>query len=268
MTIVTLTTDFGTRDGYVGEMKGVLLDRAPAARVVDVTHAVPAGDPAAGSWVLGRIWSRFPEGTVHLAVIDPGVGSERRAVAARIRDRWLVAPDNGLLTDAALSDGCDALRELDPDRVGLDPLSDTFHGRDLFAPAAAHLAAGGEPSGLGPGCDPAGAVRLELAPARRDGGLVHGEVRHVDRFGNLITNVPVAWLPERPTVRIGDYRIEGLSRSFAAVETGQPVLIAGSGGTLEVCVRGASARETLGMGRGATLTVASGGRDSAAGPTA
>ncbi len=255
MTLVTLTTDFGTRDGYVGEMKGVIVTGAPSSRLVDVTHAVPAGDAVFGSWVLGRIWTRFPEGSVHLAVVDPGVGSERRAIAARVGGRWLVAPDNGLVTDAALAHGIERLRELDPGRVGLQPLSDTFHGRDLFAPAAAHLAAGRDPDGLGPGLDPATAVRLELARADRDGEAIRGEVRHVDRFGNLITNVPASWLPERPSVAIGDYRIGGLSRSFADVETGQPVLIAGSGGMLEVCVRGASARETLGLGRGTGLTV-------------
>lgn len=260
MTIVTLTTDFGTRDGYVGEMKGVLLARAPSARLVDVTHSVPPGDTAAGSWVLGRVWSRFPEGSVHLAVVDPGVGSERRAVTALVGGRWLVAPDNGLVTEAALAHGIDALRELDPDRIGLEPFSDTFHGRDLFAPAAAHLAAGGDPSGLGAGLEPETAVHLELARASRDGDVIRGEVRHVDRFGNLITNVPVDWLPASPTVAIGDYRVAGVSRSFAAVGAGQPVLIAGSGGTLEVCVRGASARETLGHGRGAEVTVAPGAR--------
>ena len=138
--------------------------------------------------LLGRIWTRFPEGSVHLAVVDPGVGSERRAVAARVGGRWLVGPDNGLVTDAAVVHGIERLRELDPGSVGLDPMSDTFHGRDLFAPAAAHLAAGRDPDDLGPELDPATAVRLELARADRDGEVIRGEVRHVDRFGNLITN--------------------------------------------------------------------------------
>lgn len=255
MSIVTLTTDFGTRDGYVGEMKGVLLDRAPDARPVDVTHGIPAGDVRAASWVVDRIWSRFPPGTVHLVVVDPGVGSGRRAIAARLGGRWLVAPDNGILSDAARGARLEELRELDPDLVGLDPLSDTFHGRDLFAPGAAHLAAGGSAAGLGEERDPTTAVRLALPDPVREEGTIRGEVRHVDRFGNLVTNVPSAWLPERPLVTIGDYRIEGVSRSFAAVEPGEPLLIRGSGGTLEVCVRDAGAAETLGMGRGAPVTV-------------
>lgn len=255
MTIVTLTTDFGTRDGYVGEMKGVLASSAPAARLLDVTHAVPPGDVRAGAWVLGRIWSRFPAGTVHLAVVDPGVGGERRALAARADGRWLVGPDNGLLTAVAAGVGVEGARRLDPDRVGLDPLSDTFHGRDLFAPAAARLAAGADPSELGPDVDPDGLVGLELSEPRREDGWLVGEVRHVDRFGNLITDLPLGELPGEPVAEIGGYRIRGLSRAFASVEPGEPVLIRGSGGTLEVCVRGERASDTLGQGRGARVRV-------------
>lgn len=253
MTVVTLTTDFRTRDGYVGEMKGVILSRAPSARLVDVTHDVPAGDVWTGSWTLSRIWTRFPPGTVHLAVIDPGVGSSRRAVAVAIADRWLVAPDNGLLT--LTSSEVDAVRTLEPDRVGLEPLSDTFHGRDLFAPAAAHLAAGGSPEGLGEPVDPGTLVRLPVPSPSRDGERVRGQVVHVDRFGNLITNVPSEWLPPEPVAEIGGYEIAVLGRSFAAVEAGDPVLIRGSGGTLEVCVREARASDVLGLGRGETVVV-------------
>ncbi len=280
---ITLVTDFGTRDGYVGEMKGVLLEGAPDARLVDVTHDVPPGDVRAGAWVLGRIWPRFPPGTVHLAVVDPGVGGEREAVAARIDDRWLVAPDNGLLTlaerggagavagtveDASPDTGAgratretstrsrvEAARELDPDRVGLEPLSDTFHGRDLFAPAAARLAAGGDPAELGPVLDPEELARLELEAPRREGDAVRGSVVHVDRFGNLVTNVPTGWLPASPVVEVGDHRIVTLGDSFASVAPGEAVLIRGSVGTLEVCVRDGSAAERLGVGRGAEVVV-------------
>mgnify|MGYP006290638963 CR=1 FL=1 len=255
MTIVTLTTDFGTRDGYVGEMKGVIATRAPGARLVDVTHAVPAGDVRAGAWPLGRIWSRFPEGTVHLAVVDPGVGGDRRAVAARANGRWMVGPDNGLATLAAPPGGVDAARRLDPDRVGLAPLSDTFHGRDLFAPAAARLAAGAEPAELGPAVEPGDLVDQDLPAPRSEDGWVVGHVRHVDRFGNLITDLPSDALPEDPVVEIGDHRVRGLSRAFAAVAPGEPALIRGSGGTLEVCVRDGRASEVLGHGRDARVRV-------------
>ncbi len=265
MTIVTLTTDFGTRDGYVGEMKGVVTTRAPGARLVDVTHAVPAGDVRDGAWVLDRIWSRFPRGSVHLAVVDPGVGGERRAVAARSDGRWLVGPDNGLLTPVAEARGVEVVRRLDPDRVGLEPLSDTFHGRDLFAPAAARLAAGADPDELGPALDPGRLVRLERSEPRREDGWLVGEVRHVDRFGNLITDLPTGSLPDDPVAEIGGYRVRGLSRAFAAVEPGEPVLIRGSGGTLEVCVRGERASEVLGQGRGARVRVRPAGEGDADG---
>lgn len=256
MAVVTLTTDFQTRDGYVGEMKGVILSRAPSARPVDVTHDVPAGDVWSGSWTLSRIWTRFPPGTIHLAVIDPGVGSARRAVAVSIADRWLVAPDNGLLT--LTSSEVDAVRTLDPERVGLEPVSDTFHGRDLFAPAAAHLAAGGSPSELGSTVDPGTLVRLPVPSPARKGNRLRGQVVHVDRFGNLVTNLPSDWLPERPVAEIGGYEIRSVHPSFAAVEVGSPVLIRGSGGTLEVCVREARASEVLGLGRGETVEVRGG----------
>ena len=255
MTIVTLTTDFGTRDGYVGEMKGVVATIAPEARLTDVTHGVPAGDVRAGAWVLDRVWRRFPEGTIHLAVVDPGVGGDRRAVAARAAGRWLVGPDNGLITDVASRGGVEAARELEPDRVGLEPLSDTFHGRDLFAPAAARLASGAGPEALGPGVEPASLRRLEMPEPRSEDGVLVGEVRHVDRFGNLVTNLPVEALPSTPVVEIGGYRIEGLSEAFARAEPGEAVLIRGSGGTLEVCVRGDRASEVLGQGRGSAVRV-------------
>lgn len=253
MPIVTLTSDFGTRDGYVGEMKGVVLERAPSARLVDVTHDVPQGDVWAGAWTLSRVWTRFPRGTVHLAVVDPGVGTDRRAAAVRIAGRWLVAPDNGLLTLA--SGDVEAARELDPDRVGLEPFSDTFHGRDLFAPAAGHLAAGGDPAALGPSLEPGSLVRLPVPAPERGREALRGRVVHVDRFGNLITNIPSDWLPASPVAVTGDYEIDALGSSFAAVEPGDPVLIRGSGGTLEICVRDASASEVLGLGRGEPVEV-------------
>lgn len=253
MTIVTLTTDFGTRDGYVGEMKGVILDRAPSARLVDVTHDVPPGDVWDGAWALSRVWTRFPPGTVHLAVVDPGVGSERRAAAVRIARRWLIAPDNGLLTLA--SGEVEEARELAPDRIGLTPFSDTFHGRDLFAPAAAHLAAGEDPGGLGPALDAGALIRLPVPAPAREGDALRGRVVHVDRFGNLITNLPLEQLPDDPLVEVGGHEVRGLSRAFAEVERGSPVLIRGSGGTLEVCVREGRASEALGTGRGGEVEV-------------
>jgi len=166
MAIVTLITDFGTRDGYVGEMKGVLLERCPSADLVDVTHDIEPGDIPGAAWVLGRVWSRFPEGTVHLVVVDPGVGGDRRAVAVEQGGRWFVGPDNGLIT-RAIRDESGEGRLIDPGSLGLAPASVTFHGRDLFAPAAAWLAGGGDRDRLGLPVDLVDLVRLDLPAPKR-----------------------------------------------------------------------------------------------------
>jgi S-adenosylmethionine hydrolase len=265
--IVSLITDFGTCDGYVGEMKGVLLERAPGVELVDVTHDVPPGDILAGSWVLARIWSRFPAGSVHLVVVDPGVGSDRRPVAVGGGGRWFVGPDNGLVTRvlegaapaAGPPEGPLSARVLDPTTVGLVPLSDTFHGRDLFAPAAAHLAAGSAPEALGPALEIGELVRHSIEPPRRTDVGATGTVGHVDRFGNLITDVPTEWLPEHIRVRVGNTEVRHPGASFADVAPGEAVLIRGSAGTLEVCVRDGKANVVLGARRGDPVEVVAAG---------
>lgn len=255
MRTVTLTTDFGTADGYVGEMKGVLLSRAPDAVPVDITHSVEPGDVEGGAWVLARVWERFPPDTIHLVVIDPGVGTERRALAARAGDRWFVGPDNGLLTLVLRRHAVASARRLDPERLEVDEPSDTFHGRDLFAPAAAHLAAGRPSEGLGPELDPGTFVRFPVAQVERRDGRARGEVVHVDRFGNLITNIPSESLPERPILEIAGQEVRAVGRSFADVGRGELVLIRGSGGTVEVAARETSAAVRLGAGRGEPVTL-------------
>ncbi|MFQ5890119.1 MAG: S-adenosyl-l-methionine hydroxide adenosyltransferase family protein [Gemmatimonadota bacterium] len=258
MRLVTLTTDFGTEDGYVGEVKGVLLSRCPEARLVDVTHRIPAGDVEFGAWVLDRTWERYPAGTVHLVVVDPGVGSERRAIAALTGERWFVGPDNGLLTRVAGRLPIRELREITAAGVTASAVSLTFHGRDLFAPAAAIIAEldGGE--SLGPLLDPTTLVRIDLPLPQRYGDRIEGRVMHVDRFGNLITDVPADWLPEAPLVAIRGRRLRGLVRSYAAAQGGRggPLLaIVGSGGTLEISMAGGSAAALLSARRGDRVTV-------------
>lgn len=258
MTAVTLLTDFGTADGYVGEMKGVLLSGG-AGPLVDVSHDVEQGDVRGGAWALRRVWGRFPRDTVHLVVVDPGVGSDRRAVAVRADGRWFVGPDNGVLTRVLHATEAGPAVELDPGRAGLEPVSDTFHGRDLFAPAAARLATGAGPGRIGEPLDPAGLERFEVAdPTRTPGGGIRGEVWHVDRFGNLVTNVPVEWLPARPVARVAGTTVRGLSGSFADVEPGGLLLTRGSLGTLELSVRDGSAARALSVGRGARVEVEAG----------
>src|SRR5213596_4230817 len=178
--LITLLTDFGTSDSYVAEVKAVLLSRALGAALVDVTHQIPPGDVRAGQYVLARVWHRFPEGTVHLVVVDPGVGTSRRALAAGAAGHFFVAPDNGLLS-------ClpgDAHFVSLPIPPGAAP---TFHARDVFARAAAQLAIGASLTHLGHAItDP---YRSPLPVARHDGAAVVGEVLYVDRFGTLVSNI-------------------------------------------------------------------------------
>ena len=257
--LVTLTSDFGLTDSYVGEMKGAILMRAGVS-IVDITHDLRPGDVHAGAWTLRRIWTRFPAGTVHLCVVDPTVGSDRRAIAARAAERWFVGPDNGLLGFLGHPSfgplEIDEVRSLrpPPDPTGMAP---TFHGRDLFAPAAAALATGGPDEALGEPLAPASLVPLDITPPRRGPGGITGTVVHVDRFGNLVTDIPVGWLAAEPRVRVGATTLAGLSTSYADVLPGEPLLTRGSAETLEVSVRDGRADDTLGVSRGDAVVAAS-----------
>lgn len=254
MTIITLTTDFGQADGYAGAMKGVILGIAPAARLVDLSHEIAPQDVRQAAFVLERAVPFFPQGTVHLAVVDPGVGSERRPLVVMTPQALFVGPDNGLFTFALAMPGSSAW---EPDRPALwlpDP-SATFHGRDLFAPVAAHLAEGMPVRELArPLTDP---VRLErVLPERRPGGSISGHIVHVDRFGNLISDISAAWLAphgHRWSCTIGSVRIAGLSPSYAAAERGALLALVGSGSTLEIAVRDGSAAQRLDARAGCAL---------------
>jgi S-adenosylmethionine hydrolase len=248
MKLIALISDFGTRDGYVGEMKGALVSSCPEARLVDVTHDIEPGDVGSAAWTLDRIWSRFPAGTVYLVVVDPGVGSDRRAVAARRDGRWFVGPDNGILAGTG-PPVPDQAWEIDPEAMGLPAPSTTFHGRDVFAPAAAYLSCGKDPSGLGPPLDISTLERLERPRAERIGEAIRGEVSHVDRFGNLITNIPGAWVNPTALIEVGGEVVSGLRTHYAMVEPGELVAVIGSGGTLEISVRSGSAAARLGATR-------------------
>lgn len=248
MSIVTITTDFGTRDGYVGEVKGVLVTRAPEVALVDVAHDVTPGDVRGAAWILGRIWGRFPIGTVHLAVVDPGVGGARTPIAARVAQRWFVGPDNGLLTLVCRAFPVEEARRIDLAIDGRPP-SSTFHGRDVFAPAAAHLSTGADPEQIGPEIERDQIVALALPRPTRQGDTLRGHVLHVDRFGNLITNLPNEDLPPSPQVLISGVTLQTLSPSYDAVGAGELLASLGSGGTVEIAVRDGSASERLGVER-------------------
>jgi len=242
--IVTLLTDFGTADGYVGEVKGALLSLAPGSTLVDIAHDLSAGDVAAACYVLGRVWRSFPAGTVHLAVVDPGVGSTRRALAAEAAGHFFVAPDNGLLTAVFAADPGAARAVTLPVPA---KASRTFHGRDVFAPAAARLAGGAALQDLGPSLsDP---VRLPAPLLKVEGGDLVGEVIHVDRFGTLVTNLPREHVAPDGRVRAAGHDLP-LRATFADVAQGEPVAFVGSGGTLEIAVRDGRADVVLELSRG------------------
>jgi S-adenosyl-L-methionine hydrolase (adenosine-forming) len=243
--IVTLLTDFGTADGYVAEMKGVILSSAPDANVVDVSHDIAPQDVDAGRLVVARYWRRFPTGTVHVAVVDPGVGSSRAAIAVASDGRFLVGPDNGLLSPALLLPGARVVELPVPSHA-----SPTFHGRDVFAPAAAMLLAGVPIDTLGAPHDSPEIRRLPEARRLPDGSI-GGEVVTIDRFGNAITNLLVRG---RAEVVVNGATLP-VRRTYADVEPGAAIALTGSNGLVEIAVRDGSAAERLGLRRGAPVVL-------------
>ena len=247
MALVTLLTDFGTTDSYLAEVKGVILSRAPAATLVDITHAVPPGDIRSGAYLLGRTWHRFPADTIHLAIVDPGVGTGRAAVALRAQGHAFVGPDNGLFSPV--------LRDAEVEMVTLptpDGASPTFHGRDLFAPAAAALATGAALVTLG---EPLIGLphRLAYTEPRYEGKSIVGEIIYVDRFGTLVTNLTPELVPSYASIEVEGLDLGPLRRTFGDVPTGGLLAYVGSGGEVEVAVRGGSAARRLGLGVGGRI---------------
>ena len=247
--VVTLLTDFGLRDPYVGVMKGVILSICPAARIVDLCHDVPPQDIATASRALTANARYFPEGTIFVAIVDPGVGSDRAAVALRADDRFFLGPDNGLL--AAL-DFEKAVR-IQNKAVMLNPVSKTFHGRDVFAPAAAHLARGVKLDYLGPPLERL--EELELPEPRLTRAGLVGEVVWIDRFGNLVTNLPAERFKEGAAVRLGRRWIGKVMTTYASVKPGELTAVIGSSGTLEIAVRDGDAHSATGASIGAPVLV-------------
>jgi S-adenosylmethionine hydrolase len=248
---ITLLTDFGTADGYVGAMKGVIAAIAPAALIDDISHEVPAADINSAAQTLSRYFFLYPVGSVHVVVVDPGVGSARRALAARLDDRVVVAPDNGILT-IVLAKAQDAAVHVIANRAFMrETVSPTFHGRDIFAPCAAHLAAGLSLKDVGPPINDPVKLSMPRAVAEADG--MRGEVIHVDRFGNLITNIP-GELARGSVVHLNGREIGHVRHTYADVAAGTAVALIGSEDSLEIAVRGGNAAETLGAGIGAEVS--------------
>jgi len=265
MSLITLTTDFGTGSPYVAAMKGVILSLNRAATVVDITHAVPPGDVRYAAIVLEDTSDRFPAGTIHVAVVDPRVGTDRAIVFARIGRQNYVAPDNGLLGRLARrTPPAKIVRLTEPD-YWLHPVSATFHGRDVMAPVAARLSLGLEPDHLGVPQDRL--VVLDWPEVRLLPGRIEGSILLVDSFGNLITDVTREMLaeagrdasrgrePAGTEIRCRDHRICGLARTYGDHPPGSPIALIGSSDRLEIAVVGGNAAATLGAGVGDPVIV-------------
>ena len=276
MSVISLTTDFGQTDGYVGAMKGVILAICPPATLVDITHDISPQNVRQAAYVLATAAPFFPSGTVHLVVVDPGVGSQRRPIAIQTDRAFFVGPDNGVFSYCLeLSPFCETRNHMNPEgKAQKDHLatqvvelanpvywrshvSHTFHGRDIFAPVAAHLAQGVLLSDLGPAIEMP--VILDIPKPRREvGGRILGHVLHTDRFGNLISNIPAAWLepPDGWRFEIAGHCINGLCSSYADAAPGTLLALVSSGNTLEIAACDANAAQQLGVTAGHSLTAA------------
>ena len=248
--VITLTSDFGP-GVFVGVMKGVILGICPQARLIDLDHGLPAQNIRAGALVLEQAMPHFPTGTIHLAVIDPGVGTTRRPFCVQTKGCLLVGPDNGLFSLALKADPQARVYEIANNHIIPPPQSSTFHGRDVFAPAAAHLARGVEPARLGPlVADP---VRLDWPRPREEGGVLRGQVLWADHFGNLATNISRArlenYLKGDAGVRIAcnSLQIKGLCHSFADAQPGEPLALINSWGRLELALNQGDLCSRLGL---------------------
>jgi hypothetical protein len=243
--LITLLTDFGTSDGYVGEVKGVLESALRDVKVIDVAHDVRRHDTNGARLTLARYWRRFPHGTVHMAIVDPGVGSERAALAVESAGYFLVGPDSGILSPALYQPDARAVQLAVPAGSSV-----TFHGRDVFAPAAAALAAGEPIESLGAPCEAPVILRTPEPQRTASGGLA-GEIIHIDAFGNALTNLIA---PGGGVVAVRDMRF-AVGRTYSDVAVGEGIALTGSSGLIEIAVREGSAAGVFGLRCGDRVTL-------------
>ena len=258
MPIITLTTDFRTGSPYVAAMKGVILSIHPAATIVDITHDIPAQDIARGALVLDDVTKWFPDNSIHIAVVDPSVGTDRAIVYAKIGNQQYIAPDNGLLTRVLANTEPSMVRQLTAVEHWLPTVSTTFHGRDILAPVAARLSLGLDPTLLGPSAKPL--VQLDLPRPSVTGRTIRGQVIAIDSFGNLVTNITRDLLADQPRdsrVRIscGVHETIGIHRCYGEHAAELLVAVVGSAGRLELALVGGNAAEQLDIPIGAAVTV-------------
>jgi S-adenosylmethionine hydrolase len=256
--IITLTTDFGTSDHLVGAMKGVILNINPAARIVDINHSVVPFDILDGALSIANAYAFFPSRTIHVVIVDPGVGTERRPILVSGEKHFFVAPDNGILSMIYEREPC-TVRHITAEHYFLSPVSPTFHGRDIFAPTAAWLSKSLQTEAFGePITD---FVRFTMPKAKTSGLAVKGVVLRVDAFGNLMTNFTAENIPagaiEGGTIKfaVNGKQVLMFAKTFASGIPGEPIAVLGSAGYVEIVVNRGSAARTLGVNRGAEVTL-------------
>ena len=246
--IITLLTDFGTTDAYVGIVKGILLARAPQARLVDLVHAADSGSLYAAAYLLTAATPYFPTGTVHLVLTDPGATPDRRIIAAAVNDQYVIVPDNGVVAPLLAEHPPTGVVAVQNEEFLLATTHQTFHSRLIYAPAAAALASGAPLSDLGPAVSDWTPLLHAIAKGEPSGSIL-GEVVHIDRFGNLITNIQASQIPSRPRITVGSTVIEGITRTYGSVESGSVLAMIGSTGKLEISINRGSAAKKLFVSR-------------------
>ena len=256
--IITLMTDFGTSDHYVGVMKGVMLNINPQAQIVDITHTIPAQDVHGAAFLIDSAYRYFPTGTIHVIVVDPGVGSERRAIVCQTETAYFVCPDNGILTHILHNEKPVHTVAVENSTYFLPQVSNTFHGRDIFAPVAAHLSRGVSIGKLGSLIKQP--VQLPIPKPQVTDKAIIGQVIWIDSFGNLVTNISHEILEslegrDNVVIRAGGAEIDCLNRSYAESAVGEVLAIVGSFNRLEISINQGNAAQVLGLNRGDTITI-------------
>jgi S-adenosyl-L-methionine hydrolase (adenosine-forming) len=261
--VITYLTDFGTSESYVGVMKGVVLNICADVQLVDITHDIVPQQIAVAAWQLSTYYRYFPVGTIHVCVVDPGVGSARLPIALHAGDWFFVGPDNGLFSYVLTQEPLHQAVVLSNAAYHLQQVSTTFHGRDIFSPAAAHLACGVSLNALGTHISPSTLQRVDVSPPERQGNQIHAHIVHADHFGNLITTIPTSLVPDlfsSANVRL-DFPAQGIGiserRRFfsAATDEGKPFIYVGSSGYLAIAIQNGNAAKTLAVEAGTAITL-------------
>lgn len=257
--IITLLTDFGHQDAYVGIMKGVIAGINPCAHIIDICHEIPPQDVFQGAYLLYTSYKYFPKGTIHTAVVDPGVGGKRDIVCVKIRDYFFLVPNNGILSFILQEEAPEEIVRITNTTYFLRKPSRTFHGRDVFAPVAAYVSCGIKPQQLGTHIQQLNKLDIP-EPTRTKMGHIIGQIISIDRFGNLITNITKKHIWDLKTagkhleVTLGKRKITGLSNTYVDGKTGKPLILFGSAGFLEVSVNQGNAQKYFKAGRGSKIT--------------